>query len=250
MKVGPTTNRPVKVKAANQPVTSIIDERANEAPTTSVGVKQTPENVTPEKVVENQGPQEFSLGNPNGYVYLEVELDSINIGAQAKKIALMTQNNLTFYGEITEDPELKKQCVLEGDVWRVYGSKKTVAAQLNFWLEEYMSSGLTQCIQFVCNVGTYKFPAFIDVLTNGEGVSKMKSYITPICYELTVDICNAVAMFNPDMKEYPLQSSFVLDNRRLVFEIMGKEFEIKADEKVVNDLVVTSIIHKYIWALL
>jgi hypothetical protein len=57
-------------------------------------------------------------------------------------------------------------------------------------------------------------------------------------------------MFNPTMKEYPLQSSFVLDNRRLVFEIMGEGFEIKADEKVVNDLVVTSIIHKYIWALL
>ena len=249
MKFGPSTTKTVKapVKLTNnlptaEEMTSRIEVEKELEVTTHAPVHKMDE--------EAASPKEFSLGNPHGYVYLEVELDGINIGATAKKIALMTQNNLTFYGEITEDAELKKQCVLEGDVWRVYGSKKTVSAQLNFWLEEYMSSGLTQCIQFVCNVGTYKFPAFLDILTNGEGATKMKSYITPICYELTVDISNAVAMFNPTMKEYPLQSSFVLDNRRLVFEIMGEEFEIKADEKVVNDLVVTSIIHKYIWALL
>lgn len=191
----------------------------------------------------------LSVGNPHGYVYLDVELEDVNNGSSAVKIALMTQNGNIFYGHITDDEELKKQNVLEGEVWRVYGSKKTVAAQFNFWMNEYLNSGLTQCVQFVCNVSTYKFPAFIDVITNGEGIKKLQSWFTPVCYDLTIDICNAISMFTPGMKEYPLQSAFLIDNKELLYKIKPETFTIKTDEKVLNDLVITSILHKFIWNL-
>lgn len=246
-----------------KPMAEVINDLASEGVSVEVvpepkldveAIKNSIENMntTPrEEQPVDEEPKEiaYSLGNPNGYVYLDVELEELTLGTQAVKIAVMTQGGDIFFGHITDDEELKKQNVLEGKIWQVYGSKKLIAAQFNFWLNEYFGTGATQCVQFVCNVSTYKFPAFIDIITNGEGIGKLQSWITPVCYDLTIDICNSVCAFNDALKEYPVQSAFMLDNRALLFTIKGEDFEIKADEKVVNDVIITSIIHKFIWNL-
>ena len=176
-------------------------------------------------------------------IYFDTEFTGLHKDTTLISIGLIAQDGSTFYAEFTDYDE--SQCdewikenvlsnlLLGSDEYNniaditARGTKEQIAPLLKLWLSEFRED-----IQLVSDCCHYDMVLFIDLL--GETALDLPDYISPVCYDINIDIANEVCDGN-------IKTAFGL-SRELILEsyggeeIKGKKHNSLYDAKVIKEI--------------
>lgn len=226
------------------------------------------EEVTTEKndseSIQKEMTGEINGGDRKCYLYFSIMKTSFSVNADLLQISLVDSEGRSFYGEFN-DYDMKKvdthifesvlkhmvnpSTVVEGDHWTIHGSRKDIAIQLKYWIEDYIRDNRN--IQFAGDFCTYDFVHLCELI-NGGG--DLPVNFSPCCYDLNQDLAGSLYRKNDTEKSdeefnknwVPLRAALDIDRKLLVDQIGGFE---ETDSIALNRANMIRIIHQHIWNL-